>query len=98
MRVLLLVAAILLCAATAEAQYGYGYGYDPGYSAYSYDGPNWGYFSSPYGMQSYNRVGRFTFYSNYPTYAPYQFYQPTTPIVVPGYGYGGYRHSRHLGF
>lgn len=89
----LLIAAILSTATVAEAQWGYGY--NPGYSFYTYDSPSWGYFSSPYGMQTYNRVGRFTFYSNY---APQPLYQPATPIYVPGYGYGGYGHARHLGF
>lgn len=87
-----LIAAILLCATSAEAQWGYP---NPGYSFYTYDSPSWGYISSPYGMTTYNRVGRFTFYNNFAP-QPYQFYQPvTTPIVVPGYGYG---HARHLGF
>lgn len=91
-----LIAAILLCAASAEAGGRYGW-YDPGYSFYTYDSPTWGYAASPYGMQTYNRVGRFTFYSNYaPVYQ--QFNYPVTPIVVPGYGYGGYGQARHLGF
>lgn len=94
----ILLAAILLTAGTAEAQWG-----QPGYSFYTYNSPTWGYAASPYGMTTYTHVGRFTFFQNYgyspPVFQPqFPIYQPATPIVVPGYGYGGYRQSRHLGF
>ena len=103
MRVLVAL-AVLFCATTAEAQYRYGWNnYGRAYSGpsfYTYNAPNWGYTASPYGMTTYNRVGRFTFFQSeiYETPAYQPFVPYTAPVVVPGYGYGGYGHARHLGF
>lgn len=100
MRTLILAAAVL-CASTACAN-DFFFAFDNSGNIYSRSVNRYGgYAFDNYGnMTVFNGPIRPTFPAYQPMYRHYvqPFYYQPTPIVVPGYGYGGYRQARHIGF